>query len=111
MRQVEASMKAYESHRSIESNTYTQTHKDIHQCDDAQEFQNEKPGDLSLGSVCEWCEIMWQAVGDGAERVPTHLKEEAQQKNISLSFSFFHMKQFCSVLESPNHSYFHDEKY
>jgi len=26
MRQVEASMKVYESHRSIESNTYTQTH-------------------------------------------------------------------------------------
>lgn len=39
MRQVEASMEAYESHCSIESNTYTQTHKDSHWCDDAQEFQ------------------------------------------------------------------------
>ncbi len=39
MRQVEASMEACESHCSIESNTYTQTHKDSHWCDDAQEFQ------------------------------------------------------------------------
>lgn len=39
MRQVEASMKVYESHCCIESNTYTQTHKDNHWCDDVQEFQ------------------------------------------------------------------------